>query len=515
MRICLISREYPPDTGWGGIGAYTYQMAHALTDLGHDVEVVSLKAEAKSSDRRSSGSPPVNNANDQRIKVHRSSWEDDLSDLKMLKASTPFSHYVLKSSLALWQTFLSRHEKEPFDVAEVPEHLADGIVAVATKSVPTVIKLHTPLSKFHKENLHGVVASFDQQLICMLERVSMLMADEMCSPSQDLAQYICEDLGVPIESIPIVRNPVNTVQFSPEGEKAELPSKGPIILFVGRLEERKGIQYLIEAVPQVVGDFPKAHFVVVGADTPHAPGGSALAHCKKILREHGCSESVTFIPQVELARMPTYYRAADICVVPSLYDNAPYTCIEAMSCGRAVIGTTSGGTREYIESERSGILVEARNSQALAGAILRLLKNEDERKRYGAAARSYVLANLSNQAVATQMVKLYESAMAKHAASKKLKLYAKDERALLPDAHELLKAFDQLFYDRFYQHSYRFRIKHWLSVALKQPALFRNKLTLRLAKPLARRFPKSSLAQLVSKLENTIRVQQQDRAHQL
>ncbi|PWT99634.1 MAG: hypothetical protein C5B53_05140 [Candidatus Melainabacteria bacterium] len=513
MRICLISREYPPDTGWGGIGAYTYQMANALTDLGHDVEVVSLTGDG--SFNNGNHQIKVTTPTDSRIKVHRATWEDGLSELEVMSETTPFSHYVLKSSLALWQTFLERHKQCPFDVAEVPEHLADGIVPATTKAVPLVVKLHTPLSKFHNEKLHGVVPSFDHQLICMLERISMLMADEICSPSKDLAQYIANDLGVAIESIPIVRNPVNTNQFSPEGETAALPKRGPIILFVGRLEERKGIQYLIEAVPHVVREYETAHFVVVGADTPHAPGGSALAHCKTILKQYGCEASVTFIPQVELSKMPTYYRAADICVVPSLYDNAPYTCIEAMSCGKPVIGSTSGGTREYIESERSGLLVEPRNPQAIANAILRLLRNDSERKTFGAQARAYVLANLSNEAVATRMLKLYESAIAKHSLREKSKLYFKDQTSLLPDAMELLRAFDQLFYDRFYQHSWRFRIKHWWRIACKQPGLFKSKLTVKLARPLARQFPKSQLPHLVSRLEDSIRLQEKRNAHQL
>jgi glycogen synthase len=505
MRICLISKEYPPETGWGGIGAYTYQMAHALTDLGHDVEVVALAPENSSSGRHNS-SVQVDSVGSRQIKVHRAAWEDELSDLRILRETTPFSHFVIKAAFSLWQTFLRRHEEQPFDVVEAPEHLADGVMPGASGAVPLVVKLHTPYSKFHAEQLHGAIPSFDHQLVCMLERITMLTADELCSPSEDMAKYVATDLGIPLGSIKIVRNPVNAEQFSPEGEIAVLPMKGPMVLLVGRLEERKGTRYLIEAVPQVIREFPDAHFVVVGSDTPHGPGGSALAHCQEILRQQNCLDSVTFIPHVELSRMPTYYRAADICVVPSLYDNAPYTCIEAMSCGKPVIGTTSGGTREYIEPERTGLLVPPKDSQAIASAVLRLLRNQEERRRYGEAARAYVLANLTNQAVATKMVALYEMAIANHVRREKAKFYCKDQASLLPDARELLRAYNQMYYDLLYQYSLRFRFSHWLGIAKKQPALFRSKVTIRLARPLARRFPKSYWAHLVLRLENSIRV---------
>jgi glycosyltransferase involved in cell wall biosynthesis len=482
-------------------------MAHALTDLGHDVEVVSLAADTRPNGFMAA-STKIGGDSSPRIKVHRAMWQEELDDLRILLVTTPFSHFVIKTSFALWQAFLKAHEEKPFDVAEVPEHLAGGLMPIAAQSVATVVKIHTPHSKFAAEQLHDVVPSFDHQFICMLERFTMLMADELCSPSEDMAKYVANDLGMSVDSIPIVRNPVNTGQFSPDGEMATLPHKGPTVLFVGRLEERKGIRYLIEAVPRVVSEFPSAQFVVVGADTPHAPGGSALAHCKKILQEHGCAESVTFVPQVELSLMPTYYRAADICVVPSLYDNAPYTCIEAMSCGRPVVASTSGGTREYIQPGHTGLLVPPKEPQAIAQAVLRLLRDENERKRMGANARTYVLSSLSNEAIAHQMVRMYESAIQKHNSGAKSRIYHKDQRHLLPDARQLLQAYDQLFYDRFYQHSFRFRLNHWIRIAKKQPELFRTKLTVRLARPLARRFPKSHLAQVVSRLENSIRLRQ-------
>lgn len=516
MRICLMSREYPPETGWGGIGAYTYQMAHALSDLGHDVEVVSLSESNSdgSAIKSKNGFAEVSSTVPDCIKVHRAAWTNELSEYKLLLMTLPFSHYVMKTSFAMWQTFLSLHEKKPFDILEVPEHLAAGIMPIASKALPTVVKLHTPHFKFAAERLHDIGSAFDHQLIYLLERITMVMADGICSPSEDLAQYVANDMGLPLSSIAIVRNPVNTVQFSPDGDFATLPNAGPTVLFVGRLEERKGIRFLIEAVPIVLKHFPQAQFVVVGSDTPHGPGGSALAHCKQLLKEADCTANVTFIPQVELSKMPTYYRAADICVVPSLYDNAPYTCIEAMSSGKPVIGTTAGGTREYIKPEHNGLLVEPKNPQALAEAILRLLQNPEERTRFGAAARAYVLANLSNEAVGRRMVSFYQSAAENHGRLKDSRLYFKDQRSLLPDTRELLQAYDQMIYNYFYQYSLRFRLNHWKRIAFKNPEIFKTKIVIRLARPLARRFPKSSIAQLVYKLESKLQLHKAENKNQ-
>jgi len=502
MRICLISTEYPPDTGWGGIGTYTYQMAHALSAIGHDVEVVSLQGDEKARVKAANNVPGSNS-----IRVSRAPWSDTLSELRMLNVTMPASHFAIKTSFALWQAFCKRHDEKPFDVAEVPELLASGIMPIAAKKLATVVKLHTPHSKFAAEQLHGISLSFDNQFVHMLERITMLMADEVCSPSDDLAKYVANDLGVSLASIKIVRNPVNTEQFSPQGEIASLPD-GSRILFVGRLEERKGVSYLIEAVPQVLKEFPDAQFVLVGSDTPHAPGGSALAHCKQMLQQNDCLANVTFVPQVDLAQMPKYYRAADICVVPSLYDNAPYTIIEAMSSGKALIGTTSGGIREYVEHWRTGLLVEPKNSQALAYAMVRLLRSKEERLRLGLAARTHVVSVLSNEAIARQMVSLYESAIEKYNRREKARLYSKDSGYLLHDALCLLKAYDQMIYDSHYRSSLQFRINHWLRLAQKQPEILRTRVALRLARPLVRHFPKSFLAELVLKLERNLQLLQ-------
>ncbi|MBA3859948.1 MAG: hypothetical protein C0507_23810 [Cyanobacteria bacterium PR.3.49] len=73
MRICLISREYPPDTGWGGVGAYNHYMAHALKAAGHDVEVIALAGGAEASCQTTSG-----------IVVHRVAWKTLLEELNLL-----------------------------------------------------------------------------------------------------------------------------------------------------------------------------------------------------------------------------------------------------------------------------------------------------------------------------------------------------------------------------------------------------------------------------------------------
>jgi len=483
------------------MGAYTFQMAHALSESGHDVEVVSLRKEGESE-----ATTTTESVGSREIIIHRAPWTPVLSELRFFPLLTSTCLFTLRTSFALWNSFLKRHQEKPFEVAEVHEHLAAGIMPLAVKLLPIVVKLHTPHSMFISRQWHGYSPDFDNQVVSMLERMTIVLADEICSPSEDVARYVSSDLRIPLDSIAIVRNPVDTDQFSPEGPVALPVHDGPRILFVGRLEERKGINYLIEALPKVVAAAPNAQFVFVGQDTKYgAQGGSVLEACKEKLQKSGCLNNALFVPQVNLAEMPTYYRSADICVVPSIYDNAPYTCIEAMSSGRAIIGTTTGGIPEYLKNEHNGLLIEPRDSQALADAIVRLVKNPEERQRLGAQARADAIATLSKNSVANQMIGLYQSAIRKHQEREQVRLYHKDHNSLAMEATGFLRAYDQMIYDYLYQNSIRFRIQHWQRLlATNGPKFLAAKALLKMMRPFVQISSQSPLATAMANLEKNI-----------
>ena len=128
-------------------------------------------------------------------------------------------------------------------------------------------------------------------------------------------------------------------------------------------------------------------------------------------------DNVQFINRVPLNSLPNYYRSADICVVPSVYDNSPYTCLEAMSCGRAVIGTSAGGTREYLVDGESGVIVPPRDTDALAEAIIGVLADDNERARLALNARARVLEKFQRKEIARQTVELYKLAIARFSPS--------------------------------------------------------------------------------------------------
>lgn len=474
MRICLLSREYPPDTGWGGIGAYTYQHAHGLKRLGHDVEVVALAKKEVSSEHEL---PPLETEG---IKVHRAIWGPLLEDLSSICLISPYSHYVLKCSLALWQKFLKRHRELPFDVVEAPEHLAEGLFPAMTKICPLVVRLHTPHSKFVQEGYHNLVPSFDLHMVSNLERTAMLEADVLSSPSVDLARYVAADCGYKLEDIEIVRNPVDADIFSPDGPRAiAADGEKPVVFFAGRLEERKGIYDLVTAIPTVLKSCPQARFVFVGADTNTARGeGSVLAELKERLQASNSLQSVNFVGKVPLSEMANYYRSADICVVPSLYDNAPYTVLEAMSCGKPMVGSSAGGVPEYIVHEETGLIVPTSNSEELAKAISTLLTNKEMRLAYGAAARRRIMNSFERSLIAGEAVKTYELAIERYRNSKENALYRKAPEEAIQDFVTMLIAYHESLSELIYKHAAGLNRQRWQQLLAHRPKLAIAKLVL-------------------------------------
>lgn len=476
MRICLISREYPPDTGWGGIATFTRHLAQGLKEIGHEVEVVSL----------AEGAPKV--VDDEGVRVHRVAQYVIPGDLGAVAMCMPYSRYVLKTTSALWQKFFELHEQNPFDVVDTPELLAEGIFPAVTKALPLAIRLYTPHSKFIAENLHNVTASFDHQFVAMLERVAMLSADIITSPSDDLADFVAEDMSYPRERIKLIRNPIDPEVFSPEGTKALPAIEGLRVLFVGRLEERKGIHYLVRAIPGILEACPDTEFVIIGADTVNSNGGqySVLNELRDFLARNRAIHRVKFIPRVPLTELASYYRSADVCVVPSVYDNSPYTCLEAMACGRPVVGTSGGGTKEYVTDGECGIIVPPRDTEALKEAITRLLKDGRMRVRMAEAARVRALSKFQRKQIARETAELYEQARIEFAIKKKHSLYRKENDQALSDASVLLYTFDKMLYDLLYQQSFRFRVKHWWTLGAARPRLLAGKVALRLVRSCAR-----------------------------
>jgi glycosyltransferase involved in cell wall biosynthesis len=237
----------------------------------------------------------------------------------------------------------------------------------------------------------------------MLEALSARCARLVTAPSRAIAAVVARRWRLRPERIRVVPNPIDHERFAPGPPELVVPGR---IVAVGRLERAKGQDLLIEALPAVARAAPEAHLWLIGDDGGLGRALRARAH------DLGVSDRVTFAGARPREELPELLRTASLCAVPSRFEAFPYTCLEAMACGRAVVAADTGGLPEALGDAREGVLVPPEDPAALAAALGRLLLDADARRALGEAARRRVLSHFAAPVVAAQMAQLYEEARA-------------------------------------------------------------------------------------------------------
>ena len=221
-------------------------------------------------------------------------------------------------------------------------------------------------------------------------------------------------------------------RFTPASEAAAAGKDSSVkqVLFVGRISPEKGVHVLMDAFRAVARRVPDARLVLVGPESAAPasyfsgidlePRTAALAPLftadyPSLVRSMipadiaGRVEFRGFVPHYELAQL---YRRADVLVLPSVVDEASgNSLIEAMATGLAVVATRTGGTPEYVENGKCGILAEPADPDSLADAIVRLLNDETLRRQMGQAGRQRAVDRFSCEQLAQSLMSQYEDVL--------------------------------------------------------------------------------------------------------
>jgi len=203
------------------------------------------------------------------------------------------------------------------------------------------------------------------------------------------------------------------VELFPDWKRPPRQPGPPTVVYLGRMEHRKGTPELLQALPQVLDAVPEARFVLIGADRPHCPGGRThAAYLEQDFPAH-VRRQVTLAGRLPQSEVDRWLQTANLFVAPSRYESFGLIFPEAMRWGTPVVGTTAGGIPEIVEHGKSGILVRPESPAELAAAILRLLKNPAEAAALGAAGRERVEREFGIARMAKRTVDLYSETTAR------------------------------------------------------------------------------------------------------
>jgi hypothetical protein len=390
MRICLSSTGYPPEDG-GGIGTYVYNLARGLTARGHAVFVITSSRGTRDREEVADGVTVFRGKNRYLPRIER-----------------------LLPGLA-WSAMVARKVREyerrfGLDVVEFANWEAVGFCYLREpRRLPAVVRVHTPLFETLRLDKPGERPTLAERFACWTEKRACLSADRLTASTRYHRRYMAESYRMTEDGIDIV--PLG-IDLSSIPERSPRVGDGKFrILYVSRLEKRKGTRALLDAIPRVVDRHPEVELVLVGSDRPHAPGGRL--HRDYFAERHArYSKHVRFLGFLPQAEIERWYRDSDLFVVPSVYESFGLVYVEAMSRGLPVIGGNAGGIPEVIADRKTGYLVAGDDPGEVARRIVELIEDRDLRERMALDGRERARDLFSRERMVETTERLYERVVA-------------------------------------------------------------------------------------------------------
>lgn len=372
-RIAMLtSVAYPPTEG---IGFYSHGLARQLVSRGHSVTLVTRGGLGRT--------PP---------------WDCDGVSVIELPFAPLYPLHVHVHGLFV-RRFLAEH-RDDFDVA----HAHTPLVPVP-KDLPLVVTVHTPMKADTEaipvRDLRSLAIRAQGFVSQRLERSLFARADVLLAVASSVARELSA-YGIDPSRVAVTGNAVDADEFSPGA--TNMPE--PVVMYSGRLSDRKGLADLIHAMALLAPAHPPMRLRLVGS-------GPAEGDLRRLAVHLGLSDRVEFVGHVpserrhELVRM---YREAAVYVQPSHYEGLPTSLLEAMACGRPCVATEVSGHPDAIQDGLNGLLVPPRDPSSLARSIGRYVSDPPFAERIGRAGRGTILQRFTWESLARVHEQAYERA---------------------------------------------------------------------------------------------------------
>ena len=390
MRICLVSLEYPPETGWGGVGTQTWVKARGLAARGHDVHVLACSADDR---------PALRTEQADGVTVHR--LHPPGYEFPVYGKPLWLVGYTLAVAAALHE-LMERHR---FDVLDFPEFGGEGFAYQLDRTrwnwAPVVVQIHGSMAMFVDRMGWPERGSHLHEVGGFLEAFSLRNADAVMSCSGSAADIVAGAYGLDRAAIDVVHCGVDTGVFRPADGGNRLAAR-PTVLFVGRLVGNKGAETIAEAGFLLRRTYPDIRIVFVGE-------GSSVPERIRARAAEERAESIIELPGfVPLDQLADRYREAHVFCSPATYEGFGQTAIEAMACGCPAVVSSGGGGAEAVDDGVTGLVVPPGDVAATARALDAILGDPATRARMSAAALSRIATYFSMERYIDRIVAVYE-----------------------------------------------------------------------------------------------------------
>jgi len=311
-------------------------------------------------------------------------------------------------SIRAYGNLRSQLRQKRFDVIHDNQCLGYGLLLMKRLGLPVVATIHHPVH-IDRDIEIAQAQGWRNKLrmrrwysfIGMQRRVAK-RTDRVIVVSNSSAKDTERNFGLPADKIRVVYNGVDSEIFKRDESVLKEPNS---LITVGGAGQIKGLPYLLKAI-QLLNSETDVNLTIVGKAPVdgHYPSG--------LIREYGLEGKIRFTGRISQPELVRYYSAAEIAVVPSLYEGFGFPAAEAMSCRAPLVSTRGGALPEVTgEDGEAAMLVPPADADALAAAIKRLLNDEPLRRKMGETGRKRVEANFTWREAARKTAEVYQELM--------------------------------------------------------------------------------------------------------
>lgn len=387
MRVLMLSWEYPPVVV-GGLGRHVHAIAAELTRAGHEVTVVSRHGEG-------------------------AAYDEVVQGVRVLRAPDDPAQFPMSDLLA-WSQALNHALLRAVLRADLPRpdvvHAHDWLVAHAATAckehfrAPLVATVHATEAGRHQGWLPGPM----NRSIHAVEWWLTYEARRVITCSSYMRWEVTRLFDLPPASVDVVANGTDLQAFRPRPALVRSARAtyggGPLVVYAGCLEWEKGVQTLLAALPRLRRRHPGLRLVIAGT-------GTLAAELADQARAARLGRSVVFAGRLPTAQLAGLLGAADVAVVPSLYEPFGLVALEAATAGAPLVASDTGGLRELVDPGVSGLRAAPGDPASWAAAISAQLRDEVAARRMAKVARERA-AGATWPAAAAATAEVYRRAAA-------------------------------------------------------------------------------------------------------
>ena len=370
MNICMVAPWFPSSDEESkmesSFGIFEFREAKNLIERGHKIFVISIKFP---------GQPKFEK------------FEEDLAVFRVQSLIVPLIRYPIPNIFSLLHAIKKKCRDDEIDVLIFRGY--EFLTSVPTlflkkRKIPMVVTVND-ISGINWKYGNWLVDSIAYLYTTLLGRHILKAADGIRILSSGAQSYLV-NTGIKEDDICFIPRGVDTDMFKPDNTANDLfrHSVGVdpgdfVVLYVGRFDRVKGVDYLLEAVKMICSEHERIKLILVG-------DGNLKEYYHKI--SEPIRDAVTFAGF--RSDVPKFMNLADVVVLPSLSEGCPNVVLEAMACGTPVIASRVGAVPDIIENDKIGVIVEPKDVMGLKVALMRLIKDRGLVKKMGERGREHI-----------------------------------------------------------------------------------------------------------------------------